>query len=290
MQDLSKILVITDLGPAGAHALRLGAARAAQTGAALGVVHAVPSLEMARPIVTAHVVDDALRQALLPPRIGAALERQIARYAGGGAAAEVFLETGDSTEVALAVADRWHADLIVTGGPEDGALDAKRIVRHARVPVLIAREGPSRGPIVACTDFSDPSLPAVRAAADEARRSGERLYVVHALAPLPVTVIGVEGAGVVPVAEWHRSLRVEAERQLAAALAAVEVDGEYVAVDGPAVPALVATSRSLAARLLVLGTVGRTGLTRFLLGSVAESLVGAAPCSTLVVRLRPGGG
>lgn len=39
-----------------------------------------------------------------------------------------------------------------------------------------------------------------------------------------------------------------------------------------------------------IGTVGRTGLTRFLLGSVAEALVGAATCSTLVVRLRRGQG
>jgi nucleotide-binding universal stress UspA family protein len=289
VREPSKILVITDLGAAGAHALRAGAARALQTGAQLGVVHAMHSLAMARPISGAPVVDDALRQALLPERIGAAFAAHVAEHVGGAVTSERFLETGDPSEVALAVADRWGADLLITGAPEDGALDAKRLVRHAPVPVLIARAGPDRGPVIACTDFSDPSLPAVRAAADEARRTGDRLYVVHALVPLPLRLIGVEGAGVMPFAAWQRSLRVEAEHQLAATLAAAEVDGEYVAVDGPAVPALVATGRDLAARLLVLGTFGRTGPNRFLLGSVAESMVGAATCSTMIVRLRPSG-
>lgn len=41
-------------------------------------------------------------------------------------------------------------------------------------------------------------------------------------------------------------------------------------------------------RLVVIGTHGRTGMSRVLLGSVAEKVVRHAPCSVLVVR--PGGG
>jgi universal stress protein family protein len=46
------------------------------------------------------------------------------------------------------------------------------IIRHAHCPVLIARPGKQTGRILAGTDFSDPALPALRAAAAETRRVG----------------------------------------------------------------------------------------------------------------------
>jgi hypothetical protein len=56
--------------------------------------------------------------------------------------------------------------------------------------------------------------------------------------------------------------------------------------DGPAAPALLKAASELPAQLLVMGTHGRTGLSRLVaLGSVAETVVRSAPCSVLVVRL-----
>jgi nucleotide-binding universal stress UspA family protein len=56
--------------------------------------------------------------------------------------------------------------------------------------------------------------------------------------------------------------------------------------DGPAAPAIVSAASELPAQLLVMGTHGRTGLCRIIaLGSVAEAVVRAAPCSLLVVRV-----
>lgn len=280
-----RILAITGLGSAGETAVREGAARARACGAALAVVHAMPALDMVRPIFPDRLADDAIRQAMMPQQVREALSRHVAACAQDVPTWELFVETGGVADVALKVAERWATDLIVTGPPEDGAVDAERIVRHAHVPVLVARRGPARGAVIACTDFSDPSLPAVQAAAAEVRRTGERLYVIHALEPIPVAMIGVEGYGIVPSAEWQLARRLEAERRLARALTEIDVGGEYVAIDGPVVGSLVEAARERDARLLVIGTVGRTGLTRFLLGSVAEALVRDARCSTLVVRL-----
>jgi len=56
--------------------------------------------------------------------------------------------------------------------------------------------------------------------------------------------------------------------------------------DGPAAPAILSAASELPAQLLVVGTHGRTGLKRMIaLGSVAEAVVRAAPCSVLIVRL-----
>ena len=40
---------------------------------------------------------------------------------------------------------------------------------------------------------------------------------------------------------------------------------------------------------VIVATAGRTGISRVMLGSVAEAVVRAAPCSVLVVRLKGGG-
>src|SRR5262245_59129086 len=46
------------------------------------------------------------------------------------------------------------------------------------------------------------------------------------------------------------------------------------------------TVRELGVDLIVMGTHGRRGIKRALLGSVAESVVRSAPCAVLTVRLR----
>ena len=53
--------------------------------------------------------------------------------------------------------------------------------------------------------------------------------------------------------------------------------------DGPAAPAILSATSELPAQLLVVGTHGRTGLSRIALGSVAQAVVRAAPCSVLLV-------
>jgi nucleotide-binding universal stress UspA family protein len=56
--------------------------------------------------------------------------------------------------------------------------------------------------------------------------------------------------------------------------------------DGLAAPAILSAASEMPAQLIVVGTHGRTGLSRIVaLGSVAESVVRAAPCSVLIVPL-----
>ena len=62
-------------------------------------------------------------------------------------------------------------------------------------------------------------------------------------------------------------------------------EGESLVLEGNAARAIVHAAEKQAAELVCIGTHGRTGLRRLLLGSTAELVVKAAPCSVLVVRL-----
>jgi nucleotide-binding universal stress UspA family protein len=57
-------------------------------------------------------------------------------------------------------------------------------------------------------------------------------------------------------------------------------------LEGTAADAIVRTARAKRANVIVMGTHGRSGLARLFMGSVAERVVGTAPCPVLTVRAK----
>jgi len=76
-----------------------------------------------------------------------------------------------------------------------------------------------------------------------------------------------------------------AEGRLRDALTRFAIDGEAIVKSGPAAQTIVDLAASAPAELVVVGTHGRTGLSRLTLGSTAELVIRSATCSVLVVRL-----
>lgn len=138
--------------------------------------------------------------------------------------------------------------------------------------------------ILVPTDFSRQVAGAVDAAIDLAARYGARLKLLHVFAPLGVVV----PEGFVPAGadEVERIIEATKER-MAPDRARAANAGIYVTcetVQGTAATEIVEVARSGAHDLIVMGTHGRTGLRRLILGSVAERVVRAAPCPVLVIR------
>lgn len=111
--------------------------------------------------------------------------------------------------------------------------------------------------------------------------------------PLPVPMapeaVGV-GLGYAMTAAEYQLLREAARDALASAMTKMGLNGQTLVDEGIPAVSIVAAARRLNARLLVIGTEGRTGLRRMLLGSTAEQILRDAPCSVLVVRLHSHGG
>lgn len=128
-------------------------------------------------------------------------------------------------------------------------------------------------------DFSDQSLDALRTARMLPGDDASRLCVLHVAEPLHV--------------DWRAdttAIQKEAHKVVRGVLAKF-VRAEFgdegpktLFIDGKPVDVIVKHATTMKADLIVLGTQGRTGLPRALIGSVAERVVRHAPCPVLVVR------
>ncbi len=147
------------------------------------------------------------------------------------------------------------------------------------------RRGATRK-IVAATDFSTASRPALAAALDLARRDGARLVVLHVMMP-PSPFVGGDLPG--SWLELEARARRDAERRLAAAVSQAERAGiatKGTLVRGVPAEVIVRIARREGADLIVIGTHGRSGLGRLFMGSVAARVLGTAKCPVVTVRGR----
>jgi nucleotide-binding universal stress UspA family protein len=140
--------------------------------------------------------------------------------------------------------------------------------------------------IIHASDFSKASRAAFGKAVNLAKAYRAELLVVHVLSVVPPFL----GEGYVPPNVWEEveaGARVGAERQLNRLVAKGRRAGvriKSLVVLGSPYEDIVRAAKRTGADLLVLGTHGRTGLTKVLLGSVAERVLRTASCPVLTVR------
>jgi nucleotide-binding universal stress UspA family protein len=129
------------------------------------------------------------------------------------------------------------------------------------------------------TDFSPASQEAMSWATSLARDSGATLLIMHVEEP-PMAY----GGG-----ELYIDVQDNEREDLKKALVNVvpldhQVAFEHKLLVGDPATAIVETADNEHADLIVMGTHGRTGLTRLLMGSVAESVVRKAKCPVLTIK------
>ncbi|RSK42743.1 universal stress protein [Hymenobacter perfusus] len=123
-------------------------------------------------------------------------------------------------------------------------------------------------------DFSAATEALVTYSAALAAGTGATLRLLHVLEPGPA-------AATAPVND------VELARRLARHHEAAQQAGAQVTtavIQGNAAQEIVAEARRYPADIIVIGAHGQTGLTRFLMGSTAETVVRTASCVTLLVK------
>lgn len=285
------VLVATDLGADADEALRQGDTLARAAGVSLHVCHVLPELLSLDPLFPQLRLRDALDAPELEREAGEALEERVEEVTGRTEDQYVReLASGSPHAGIVETADRIGAGLVVVGAHGHqgrrhtlGGV-AERVVRNAHCHVLVARAAPAgRAAVLAATDASDPAHAALAAAAAEATRRQAPLVVAHCMDLLLPGVVGYEVPPLGP--EVVAAMRTQWLHRLEEAVARVGAQAELRVEEGPAGPLIVKMATELPATLVVVGTHGRTGLRRLVLGSVAEAVVRTAPSSVLVVRL-----
>jgi nucleotide-binding universal stress UspA family protein len=149
--------------------------------------------------------------------------------------------------------------------------------------------------VLLATDGSREAELAARTAVDLAHKTHSELHVVHAFGLARV------GPPVYPEATDVQSVEFEAETEqrqriserrarqvLEAEVEKIRSAGGTVAeghlIEGRLAPEIVGLAEEIGAGLIVMGSRGRGGIRRALMGSVSESVVRHAHCPVLVVR------
>lgn len=139
--------------------------------------------------------------------------------------------------------------------------------------------------ILVPVDFASHSAEALEVATDLARRYEAALTLVHVYEPVDYAL--PPGYVVYTPDQLNRMTaelqsRLEATRRDVAASSGGTVEARML--QGPAAVSILDCAADEGFDLIVMGTHGRTGVGRFLLGSVAEKIVRAAHCAVLTVK------
>jgi nucleotide-binding universal stress UspA family protein len=287
-----RVLLATDLSPRAETARTLVAGLALPSGSSVRIVYAI------EPLPTIIRDEDPILD--LTPEDERELQAQLETFAAPirspERSVEIALRFGRAADVIVAEAERFAADLVVVGSRGRGALAtmllgsvSAEVVDRAPCPVLVAR-GETLRRILLAEDGSESAAGGARAIAD-----------LPPLRVLPVRVVSVTDFPFPYPAELDPSavaasrnyqallprLRREHERvarERAQSLVALGIRASWEMREGDAAAEIIRVAEKDASDLIVIGSRGKTGFTRFVIGSVARAVLFHAPCSVLVAR------
>ncbi|HET7837640.1 MULTISPECIES: universal stress protein [Variovorax] len=135
-------------------------------------------------------------------------------------------------------------------------------------------------------DGSDTSMLAVSKASGLALAFGSRITLIHVVDNYPFIGVGADYA--LGQNEYLAAATSSANAALARGVAALAAEGlhsDQRVIDGHVVhEGIVDTAIAIGADLIVMGSHGRTGIEKLLLGSVTQRVLQDAKCPVLVVR------
>ena len=197
-------------------------------------------------------------------------------------------EEGETYERIVDLADAENCDVIVMGRRGLKKIDrtlvgsvTARVIGHTQRDVLVVPAGTTLGwkKILVATDGSKFSGIAINKAIDFAKAYGGSLVVVSVV-DVPTEFYAEAPQAVEDMVRKAKEFTTAVREQAEAAGVKAEI---YIG-EAEAFEAIVKLAKDQTVNMIVVGSHGRTGLRRLLMGSVTEKVIGHAPCPVLVVK------
>jgi nucleotide-binding universal stress UspA family protein len=293
---LQRILVPVDGSQSADKAVTLALRLAREHKAELVFCHAVDYAGIAAETTMAGAVDLAGTFAALDRSareiLGAAAERAKAASVTSSA----YKLEGRSATAIVTYAIERAVDAIVIGSRGLGGIPhlllgstAEGVLRAATVPVFVVRaNSPVQkfGSIAVAVDDSEPSDAATAFAIELALRSDSRMAFVNVIesAALHDQIVRYGGYADTLQSEWEAEARTLVDLAVRHAKSAGITEAEGIVAFGAPSEEILARLKAVHADLIAIGTHGRRGLRRLMMGSVAEAVVRKSPVPVVVTR------
>jgi len=280
---MKRILAATDFSTRAHRAVRRAGVLARQAGAEVTLLHIVDE----EPEHLASIEQLESRKILLE-QIASIDELREAQC-------HAVVEFGAAHDAILRAATAMNPDLIVMGSHRRQLLrdvfvgtTVERVIRTGSWPVLMVNTEVLRpyDHVLAALDLSEASAEALRSAHTLGLLEGVRLTVAHAFDAIAKSKLALADASKERIMTYVEQERRLASSELQNFIKSLSLDmGSWSAylVEGDAVPVISAAVQTLKPQLLVVGTHGRSGISKILLGSVAEQVLRTLETDILAV-------
>jgi len=278
-----KILVAVDGSPTSLHALEESFKLAHNEGSWITVVSVIPPYTGDLDLVAVGGVMAAMRRPCEE-----ALRKALELAEKQRALIKTVCEEGEPHERIIDLAQAENCDLIVIGRRGLRRLErvlvgsvTARVIGYSPIDVLVVTRDTNVGfkKVLIATDGSRYSELAKKRAIDFAGSYGGELVAVSAV-DVPSELYAESPKTVEELVKKARSY-VEAIKNEAGQTG---IKTEVIVREGEAYRVITDTARETGANIIVMGSHGRTGLKRLLMGSVTEKVIGHTPCPVLVVK------
>lgn len=278
-----KILVAIDGSPASLHALEESLKLAQDEKSWVTVVSVAPKYEGD---LSAIWVNDVKKSMTEPCQVALSRAKKIAE--GERALIKPVCEQGEIYERIVDLADAENCDLIVMGKKGYSQIQnalignvTARVIGHSQRDVLVVPKDSSLkwGKILVVTDGSKYSQLAVDKAIEFAKSYGSHLSVL--------CVVDVTQEFFAQAPEALESLLKNARSLVEGIKERASAEGitaDVAVREGEPYKIIVEVAKKEEVGGIIIGSHGRTGLRRLLMGSVTAKVIGYAPCPVLVVK------
>ena len=282
MKMMEKILLPTDFTMSSRSAMEMAITLAKNFDSEIILLHVLPDIPKSK------LVEDMLNKTARDQF--KAIRKKISR--SGVKTAEPVIATGSYFDQIIQLAETQDVNLILMdSGEKEGSgkfelgTTAEKVVRKSNKPVWIMKRDISSHikRIICPIDFSEPSRRALKNAIHLAREFQAELTVLTVIAPLTDKLLGLDA-------------QLTTEQQLAAKEQTSRFEyflKEFdfhdikllkVIYQGKPYQEILKRIKAHKSDLLVMGTTGRTGLSRIMKDSVTEKVTREVPCSFITVK------